>query len=192
MTYTVTVGGSWGSLNVDAATGVILDASHNPLTPEDEAAGERGYRDIALFDPVPFARWGYAYEDILACGYWLRDGTYVAPLTTREADDPRFGRLVEDWVPLALLPAPEPTPEALVIVHAWQWEEPAVGEPYQSYATPGVDPVHGWCIYRRIPAANDWEPFDVADEQDFLDRDSAIAAARTVAAVYGATLCVED
>lgn len=106
----VTVHGSWGELTVHAATGVITDARHDEIVPADAAEGEVGYRAIARFDPVPFARWAEVSSfDILATGYWTHEGGYADPLTMRTCEDRRGGQSYmefDDWVPFALLPPP--------------------------------------------------------------------------------------
>jgi hypothetical protein len=102
----VHVRGSWGELTVHATTGIIIEAKHDELTEDDLARGYRGYRDIAFFDPVPFAHEGGDEFDILSAGYWHTDGTYVEPLTVRTFEDRYRGVTFmefDDWVPLALL-----------------------------------------------------------------------------------------
>ncbi len=99
---TISIRGSHGTLRVDVATGVIVDAEHAPDP-------EPGYRDIVLCDPVSLAREyaaGFIETDILAIGYWLADGTFAEPLTMRQQDDGQGGMWFDDWVEMAYLPAP--------------------------------------------------------------------------------------
>jgi hypothetical protein len=197
----VTLDGSHGTLIVHRSTGTIVKRKGRCRC---EDCGGAPYGNIGRIDPASFQMEPERdHFDVLEAGFWTPKGDFEPGLTMRTASGwfPRYGggRVwldddFDDWVPLALLPAPAPTPDARVIAHAWHWENDATdGVPYQTYSDPGCDPVDGWCIYRRIPdPRGDHWPFAVQDEADFATRDEAVTAARLVADVYGATLCVED
>ena len=116
MRETVTIGGSHGELTVDRATGTILDRPEGYCCEDCDGPG---YGDIARFDPVVFEREReFDHFDILGTAYWTHDGTFVEGLTIRTVTGPFMlrGRVhhadndFDDWVPLALLPAPKPRP----------------------------------------------------------------------------------
>lgn len=190
MSITIEIDGSHGSLLVHRETGAVLERTIG-CSPCCDCKG-LGYHDILMFNPADYAAWPEVGSfDIVHVGYWDDQGRYEPATVIREAFHPRYGMDFDSVVELALLPAPEATPAALVVAHAWQWVE-HVGGRYQEYSTPGRDPVDGWCIYRRIPAALPSEPFKVADEADYVTREEALAAARVICDIYGARLCVED
>lgn len=88
---TCIIRGSWGDLTIHTPTGHIISYDDNERKcwePE-----ERGYHDIAFFDPATLEASSsvkeYGEDDILDVGYWTKSGAYVprtifVPPTTSE------------------------------------------------------------------------------------------------------------
>jgi len=116
MRKTVEIHGSHGTFIVDRATGIILELRPVPMQREDIRDGETGYIDIRLFDITPFMAYPDVDRfDILACGFWDKDGDYATPLTPYSSwekvspspHDRRHEWSTWNWREIALLPAPE-------------------------------------------------------------------------------------
>ena len=98
----IIVSGSHGNLTVHRTTGIILQRI-------DHSVDDDPYSDIAWFDPICFSAEPRRDSfDILETGYWTRDGSYEPRLTVRTCT--KIMCEFEDWVPFAMLPAPDFAP----------------------------------------------------------------------------------
>jgi hypothetical protein len=87
MENTTTLESSWGFVTILTPTGAILETNCSDLPNEKCYILDIEKFDIAEFNDWFFRRYGWQPPldsiDILELGYWLKDGTYVAPSNWR-------------------------------------------------------------------------------------------------------------
>tara|TARA_R110000868_G_scaffold206814_1_gene455707 strand:+ start:50 stop:361 length:312 start_codon:yes stop_codon:yes gene_type:complete len=87
MQNTTTLESSWGFVTILTPTGTILETDCSDLPNEKCYILDIDRFDIAEFNDWFFKRYGWQPPleniDILELGYWLKDGTYVAPSNWR-------------------------------------------------------------------------------------------------------------
>ena len=87
MQNTTTLESSWGFITILTPTGAILETNVSDMPNERCYILDVDRCDIAEFNDWFFRRYGWQPPleniDILELGYWLKNGTYVAPSNWR-------------------------------------------------------------------------------------------------------------